>query len=123
MYAQYECRHLIETGTEAELLVKLWMGWTVLLQSSSDSLDGVRGLYCRIEVLPKKAILYFCYKGRGVLFSTEGALHISIDRYYTTWSGHLELEVGVVRHRIEFSECSSSEQCMIATTERDDIED
>ena len=37
------------------------------MQSSSDSLDGVRELYCRIEVLPKKANLYFCCKGHGVL--------------------------------------------------------
>ena len=105
------------------MLVKLWTSWTVLLQSSSDSLDGVRELYCRIEVLPKKATLYFCCKGRGVLLSTEGAFRISIDRYDTAWSGHLELEVGVVRHRIESSECGSSEQCMIATAEGDDVED
>ena len=58
-----------------------------------------------------------------MLLSTEGTLRISVDRYYTAWSGHLELEVGVVRHRIEFTECGSSEQCMIATMEGDDIED
>ena len=53
----------------------------------------------------------------------EGALCVSIDCDNTVWSGHLELEVGVVRHRIESSECGSSEQCMIATAEGDDIED
>ena len=105
------------------MLVKLWTSRTVLPQSSSDSLDGVQGLYCRIEVLPKKATLYFCYKGHGVFLGTEGALRIAVDRYYTAWSGHLELEVGIVRHRIESSECGSSEQCMIATVEGDDIED
>src|SRR3954464_12140487 len=31
----------------------------------------------------------------------------------------LELEICIVRNRIEFSECSSSEQGMIATAERD----
>ena len=123
MYARHKCHRLIGTGTEAELLVKLWTSWTVLLQSSSDSLDGVRELYCQIEVLPKKANLYFCCKGRGVLLSTKGAFHISVDRYDTAWSGHLELEVGVVRHRIELSECGSSEQSMIPTTKGDDIED
>ena len=123
MYAWHKCHRLIGTGTEAELLVKLWTSWTVLLQSSSDSLDGVRGFYCRIEVLPKKAALYFCCKGRGVLLSTEGAFHVSVDRYDTGWSGHLELEVGVVRYRIEFSECGSSKQCMITIAERDDIKD
>ena len=78
MYARHNCHRLIGTGTEAGLLVKLWTSWTVLLQSSSDSLDGVRELYCRIEVLPKKAALYFCCKGGGVLLSTEGAFRVSI---------------------------------------------
>ena len=58
-----------------------------------------------------------------MLLGTEGAFRISVDCYDTAWSGHLELEVGVVRHRIESSECGSSEQCMIAIVEGDDIED
>ena len=123
MYARHEFHRLIGTRTEAELLVELWTSRTVLLQSSLDSLDGVRGLYCRIEVLPKKATLYFCCKGRSVLLSTEGAFRISVDRYDTAWSGHLELEVGLMWHRIESSKCGSSEQCMIATAEGDGIED
>ena len=53
---------MIGTGTKAGLLVKLWTSWTVLPQSSTNLLDGVWGLYCRIEVLPKKPTLYFCYK-------------------------------------------------------------
>ena len=81
----------------------------VLLQISADPLNGVRGLYCRIEVLPKKAILYFCCKGRSVLLGTEGALRVSIDCYNTAWPGHLELEVSIVRHRIESRKCGSSE--------------
>ena len=105
------------------MLVKLWMSWTVLLQSCSDSLDGVRELYCRIEVLPKKVALYFCCKGNGVLLSREGAFRTSIDRYDTTWTGHLELEISVVWHCIESSECGSSEQCVIAAAKGDDIED
>ena len=123
MYARHEFHRLIGTGTGAELLVELWTSWTVLLLSSSDSLDGVQELGCQIEVLPKKAALYFCCKGSGLLLSMEGAFLVSVDRYDTAWSGHLELEVGIVRHRIESSECGSSEQCMIATTEGDDIED
>ena len=95
----------------------------VLLQSSADLLDGVRGLCCRIEVLPKKAILYFCGKGRGVLLGTEGALCISIDCYNTARSGHLELKVGIVRHRIEMSKRGLSEQCVITTTVGGDIEE
>ena len=90
------------------MLGELWTGRMILLQSTSDSLDGVWGLYCRIEGLPKEAALYFCCKGRSVLLRTEGALCISIDYYNTVRSGHLELEIGVVWHRIESSKCSSS---------------
>ena len=115
MYVRHGFHRLIGTRTEAELLGELWTSRTVLLQSSSDSLDGVRGLYCRIEGTPKKAALYFCCKGRGVLLSTEGALRISIDCYNTVRSGHLELKVSIVQHRIETSKCGSSEQCAITT--------
>ena len=58
-----------------------------------------------------------------MLLSTEGALRVSIDCYDTAWSGHLKFEISIVWHRIELSECSSSEQCMIATAEGDDIKD
>ena len=58
-----------------------------------------------------------------MLLCTEGAFRVSIDCYDTAWSGHLEFEISIVWHRIESSECSSSEQCVIATAEGDDIED
>ena len=93
------------------------------MRSSSDSLDGVQDLGFQIEVLPEKATLYFCRKGGGVLLSVEGAFRVSIECYNTAWSGHLELEIVVVRHRIESSKCGSSEQCMIVTAECDYIED
>ena len=70
-----------------------------------------------------KAALYFRCQGRGVLLSTEGALRVYIDCYDTAWSGHLKFEISIVWHRIESSKCSSSEQCVIATAEGDDIED
>ena len=60
MYAQYVRRHLVRTETEAELLVELLTGWTVLVQSSPDSFDSVRELGRRIKVLLDKAALYFC---------------------------------------------------------------
>ena len=123
MYALYECHRLVGTRTEAELLVKLLMSWAVLLQSSSYSFDSVQELSRRIKVRPEKAALCFCCEGSGVLLSTEGAFHVSIDCYDTAWSGHLELEISIVWHRIESSECCSSEQCMIAAAEGDDIED
>ena len=71
----------------------------------------------------KKAALYFCCKGCGVLLSTEGALCVSIDCYNTMRSGHLELKVGIVQHRIETGKCDSTEQCVITTAEGDDIKD
>ena len=58
-----------------------------------------------------------------MLLSMEGAFRISVDRYDTAWSGHLELEVGIMWHRIESSKRGSSKQCMIVTTKRDDVED
>ena len=58
-----------------------------------------------------------------MLLGTEGAFRISIDCYDATWSGHLELEISVVRYRIESSKCSSSKQCVIATAKGDDIKD
>ena len=123
MYTRYECRRLIGNGTEAEFLVKLLMNWTVLMQSSSDSLDSVRELGCRIKVLPGKAALYLCYDGSGLLLGTEGAFRVSIGCYDTARSGHLELEISVVWNRVESSKCGSSKQCVIATEEGDDIED
>ena len=39
------------------------------------------------------------------------------------WTGHLELTVGIMWHRVESSERGSSEQCLIITAERDDFED
>ena len=58
-----------------------------------------------------------------MLFFTEGAFRISIDRYDTTWTGHLELEISIVWHNIESRECGSSEQCVTAAAKGDDVED
>ena len=58
-----------------------------------------------------------------MLLNAEGVIRVSIYCYDTAWFGHLELEIGVVRHRIESSECGSSKQCVIATPEGDDTED
>ena len=123
MYAGYICRHLVGTETEVELLIKLLTSWTVLPQSSPDSFDSVQVCGCRIKALFAVGALYFCCQGSGVLLGTAGALRISIDCYDTTWSGHLELEISIVRHRIESGKRSSSEQCLIAATEWDVIVD
>ena len=58
-----------------------------------------------------------------MLLGTEGAFRVSVDCYETAWAGHLELEISVMWHRIESSECGSSEQGVIAAAKWDDIED
>ena len=58
-----------------------------------------------------------------MLLCTEGALCISIDCYDAAWTGHLELKISVVWHRVELSKCGSSEQCVVAAAKRDEIED
>ena len=58
-----------------------------------------------------------------MLFCSKGAVHISVDSDDPALSRHLELEICIVRHRVESSECGSSEQCVVATVERDDVED
>ena len=67
--------------------------------------------------------MYFRREGCSMLFCTERAVHVSIECYDPTRACHLELEVCIVWYRIESSECGSSEQCVVTTTERDDIED
>ena len=55
--------------------------------------------------------------------AARAAVHISIDSDDPARSWHLELEVCIVGYRIESGECGSSKQCVVTTTERDDIED
>ena len=52
-----------------------------------------------------------------MLLSMEGALHVSIDCNDAPWTGHLELQIGVMRDHIEAGKSGLSEQCMIAATE------
>ena len=56
MYAWYNCRHLVGTGTEAELLVELLTSRAVLLQNNPDSLNSVRGIGRRIKVCLKRPL-------------------------------------------------------------------
>ena len=64
-----------------------------------------------------------CREGRDVLLYSERALCVSIDCNNPARSWHLELEVCIMRYRIESSKCGSSEQRVITTAERDYIED
>ena len=67
--------------------------------------------------------MYFRRQGRRVLLRSERVLGVSIDRNDSARAYHLELEICIVRHRIEFCECGSSEQGVIATAEWDYVED
>ena len=123
MYAQHEFHRCTGTGTGAELLGELLTSRAVLLQCSPGPLNDVRGLGSRSMVLLEKAALYFCCYGGGVLLCSEGAFRIAIDCYGAAWTGHLELEISIVWHCVESSKRGSSEQCVIAAAEGDDIED
>ena len=65
----------------------------------------------------------FCCEGRSVLLCSERALCVSIDCNNPARSWHLELEVCIVRHRIELGKCGLPEQCVIATAEQDYVKD
>ena len=58
-----------------------------------------------------------------MLFCTERAFCVSIYCYDATWTGHLELEISIMWHRVESSERGSSKQCVVVAAEWDDIED
>ena len=65
--------------------------------------------------------MYFCCEGRSVLRRTERAFCVSINFYNPARSWHFELEVCIMRYRIESGECGSSEQCVITTAEGHDM--
>ena len=67
--------------------------------------------------------MYFRREGRRMLLRSERAFGVSIDRDYSSRAWQLELEVCIVRHRIELCKCGSSEQGVIATAERDYVKD
>ena len=54
---------------------------------------------------------------------SEGAFSVSVDYNDSSRAWRLELEVCVVRHRVELCERGSSEQSVIAAAERDYVED
>ena len=58
-----------------------------------------------------------------MLLRSERVFGVSIDRDDASRAWHLELEVCVVRHRIELCKCGSSKQCVIAAAERDYVKD
>ena len=123
MHAWHWSRDFARAGVGAELLRLLRTCQAVLLWVTLGALGGVWLFNGQIGEFPKKATLYFRCESRRVLLHTEGAFGVSIDRDYFSRAWHLELEICVVRHRIELCECGSSEQGVIATAKRDYIED
>ena len=65
---------------------------------------------------------FYC-EGRSVLLRAERALCVSIDYDDPPRSWHLEIEICIMRYRIESRKCGSPEQCMVASAERDYLED
>ena len=123
MYARYWFCYVVKARVGAALLRLLRVCQAILLWVTSGALGRVWLFNGRTGELPEKATLYLCCESRHVLLCTEGAFGVSIDRNYSSRAWHLELEICVVRHRIEFCECGSSEQGVIATAKRDYIED
>ena len=58
-----------------------------------------------------------------MLLCSERAFGVSIDRNDSSRAWDLELEICIVRHRIELCKCGSSEQGVIAAVEWDYVED
>ena len=58
-----------------------------------------------------------------MLLSMEGALRIPIYCDDAMRSRNFELQISIVQDCIKAGESSSSEQCMITTAKRDDLED
>ena len=54
---------------------------------------------------------------------SEGVFSVSVDRDDSSSAWHLELEVCVMRHRVELCKRGPSEQSMIAAAELDYVED
>ena len=59
----------------------------------------------------------------AVFLRSEGAFSVSVDRDDSTRAWHLELEVCVVRHRVELCKRGSSEQSVIAAAKWDYVKD
>ena len=123
MYAWYRYHHLARAGVGAALLCLLGTCQPALLEVVLGALDVVWTFNTRIGELPREAAVYFRRQGCCVLLRSERVFGVSIDRDDSARAWHLELEICVVRHRIEFCKCGSSEQGVIATAERDYVED
>ena len=58
-----------------------------------------------------------------MLLCPEGVFCVSVDCYDAARTGHLQLEISIVWHRVESNKRGSPVQCVVAAAEGDDIED
>ena len=123
MYARYWFRYVAKARVGAALLRLLRVCQAVLLWVTLGALGSVWLFNGRTGELPEKATLYLRCESRRMLLRTEGAFGVSVDRNDSSGAWHLVLKVCVVRYCIELGKCSSPEQCVIATAERDYVED
>ena len=123
MYARYWFRYVAKAVGPPTLLRSLRVWQADLLWVTPGALGSVWIFNGRTGELPEKATLYLRCESRRMLLRTEGAFGVSVDHNYSSRAWHLELEICVVRHRIELCECGSSEQGVIATAKQDNIED
>ena len=123
MYAEgWSCNHA-RSGVGAALLRVLGSCQVVLVDVAPGVFGRVRPFNGRTRKLPYKAALYFCRESRCVFLHSEGAFRISVDRDDSTRAWNLELEVCIMRHRIELCKRGSSEQSVIAAAKWDYVED
>ena len=101
MYAWYVSHNLMGQSAEAELLIEVRIRRVTIVMHEPDSFRDVVGFNVRRIIRLDKAAIHLGCKGRGVLFSMEEVLHITIDCNDATMSGHLELYVSLVRDCIK----------------------
>ena len=123
MHARYWFRYVAKAGVGATLLRLLRVCQAVLLWVTPGALGSVWLFNGRTGELPEKATLYLRCESRRMLLRTEGAFGVSVDRNYSSRAWHLELEICVVRHHIEFCKCGLSKQGVIAAAQWDYVED
>ena len=123
MYAKsWSCNHA-RAGVGAALLRVLGTCQVVLVDVAPGAFGRVRPFSSRTRKLPEKAALYFCRESRCMFLRSEGVFHVSIHRDDSTRAWHLELKVCIMWYHVEFCKRGSSEQSVIATAERDYVED
>ena len=132
MFVVFSMRNYVRVA-QISSLDRDWDGGRIArraLNVPGDPVVGYSGLswWCPGAVSPNwRFALEGCFvlllRGPQCVLPCGASVCISINCYDPPRSWHLELEVCIMLYRIEFCKCGSPEQCVIATTERDNIED